>query len=207
MTKPIRPETPRLGMRFSDHTEEPSQKPKPRPRPFWYVSAGEPLAVIDTGRCAPPTIAPIRGRSRRGVPSPDPDAGALEAYARRAEKPCTGEDCEPGWGSIAFQIALLHQFKDAVKGGNSMDGRRDDDRQYATDQYPAGQPFLIVGHCLFPLQSHVYDGLVKDPFGSLRRIDDVEYVSEPRPRGQNQSWSIFLFFLQGHLSLSGHRQD
>ncbi len=40
MTKPIRPETPRLGMRFSDHTEGPSQKPKPRPRPFWYVSRG-----------------------------------------------------------------------------------------------------------------------------------------------------------------------
>ena len=38
MTKPIRPETPRLGMRFSDHTEGPRQEPKPRP--FWYVSGG-----------------------------------------------------------------------------------------------------------------------------------------------------------------------
>jgi len=40
MTKPIRRETPRLGMRFSDDTEGPRQKPKPRPRPFWYVSRG-----------------------------------------------------------------------------------------------------------------------------------------------------------------------
>ena len=58
-----------------------------------------------------------------------------------------------------------------------MDGRREDDRQYATDPYPAGQPFLIVDHRLLPLQLHVCDGLVKDSFGSFGRIDGVEHVS------------------------------
>ena len=58
-----------------------------------------------------------------------------------------------------------------------MDGRREEDRQYATDMYPAGQPLLIVDDCLLSLPLHVSDDLVEDSFGSLGRIDEVEHIS------------------------------